>query len=280
MSQPVQADDQALAEVRVLIVDDHDLFRSGLRNLLEDEGVQVVGEAGAGQEALNIVREVAPDVVVMDLNMPGMGGVEATRHISTIAPLTRVVMLTISDQDNDVIDAILAGACGYLLKDSSIQELMAGIRAAALGESLISPTIAAKVLQRVRASTKQPDIERSIRSELSGEEPHLQHPHEAADRQPHPGGRLRRPERNRLIRAKEPVAKELYAAGRAASARWRRQPSRVRSFPRSWSAVSSLRASPLSCARSSRSSPPSLAASSAIRRCRRNRSASSAIEEA
>src|SRR5881296_699738 len=76
--------------------------------------------------------------------------VEATRHISTIAPLTRVLMLTISDQDNDVIDAILAGACGYLLKDSSIQDLIAGIRAASLGESLISPTIASKVLQRLR----------------------------------------------------------------------------------------------------------------------------------
>ena len=82
MSQPLQVDEQALSQVRVLIVDDHDLFRSGLRNLLEDEGVHVVGEASAGQEALNIVREVAPDVVVMDLNMPGMGGVEATRHIS------------------------------------------------------------------------------------------------------------------------------------------------------------------------------------------------------
>jgi two-component system, NarL family, response regulator LiaR len=156
--------------LRVLIVDDHDLFRTGLRNLLEEEGVQIVGEAAAGQEALRIVREVAPDVVVMDLNMPGMGGVEATRHISSIAPLTRVVMLTISDQDNDVIDAILAGACGYLLKDSSIQELMAGIRAAALGESLISPTIASKVLQRLRAATSQPEIASTIRAELSDRE--------------------------------------------------------------------------------------------------------------
>ena len=170
MSQPLQVDEQTLGQVRVLIVDDHDLFRSGLRNLLEDEGVQVVGEASAGQEALNIVREMAPDVVVMDLNMPGMGGVEATRHISTIAPLTRVVMLTISDQDNDVIDAILAGACGYLLKDSSIQELIAGIRAASRGESLISPTIASKVLQRVRASSTQPAIETTIRAELSERE--------------------------------------------------------------------------------------------------------------
>jgi DNA-binding NarL/FixJ family response regulator len=170
MNQPLHVDAEALAQVRVLIVDDHDLFRSGLRNLLEDEGVHVVGEASAGQEALNIVREVAPDVVIMDLNMPGMGGVEATRHISTIAPLTRVVMLTISDQDNDVIDAILAGACGYLLKDSSIQELIAGINAASRGESLISPTIASKVLQRVRASSTQPEIESTIRAELSDRE--------------------------------------------------------------------------------------------------------------
>jgi DNA-binding NarL/FixJ family response regulator len=170
MSQSVRADERSLTDVRVVIVDDHDLFRTGLRNLLEEEGVQIIGEAAAGQEALDIVREVAPDVVVMDLNMPGMGGVEATRHISTIAPLTRVVMLTISDQDNDVIDAILAGACGYLLKDSSIHDLIAGILAASNGESLISPTIAAKVLQRVRASNKQPEIESTIRAELSERE--------------------------------------------------------------------------------------------------------------
>ncbi len=170
MSMPVTGEDTAPDSLRVLIVDDHDLFRNGLRNLLEGEGVQIVGEAGAGHEALRIVREVAPDVVVMDLNMPGMGGVEATRHIATIAPLTRVLMLTISDEDNDVIDAILAGACGYLLKDSSIQDLMTGIRAAANGESLISPTIAAKVLQRVRASSTQPEIERRIRAELSDRE--------------------------------------------------------------------------------------------------------------
>src|SRR5437588_12614962 len=170
MSMPVIAEDTSPDALRVLIVDDHDLVRYGLRNLLEGAGVQVVGEASAGQEALHIVREVAPDVVVMDLNMPGMGGVEATRHISTVAPLTRVLMLTISDEDNDVIDAILAGACGYLLKDSSIHELMAGIRAAANGESLISPTIASKVLQRLRASNRQPEIETTIRAELSDRE--------------------------------------------------------------------------------------------------------------
>ena len=115
-----------LTEPRVLLVDDHDLFRVGLRNLLEEQGVQIVGECTNGTDALRAVRELAPDVVVMDLNMPGISGVEATRQISMIAPLTRVLVLTISDQDADVMDAILAGACGYLLKDASINELLQG----------------------------------------------------------------------------------------------------------------------------------------------------------
>jgi DNA-binding NarL/FixJ family response regulator len=153
-----------------LIVDDHDLFRTGLRNLLEEQGVQISGEAASGSEAVRSVREMAPDVVVMDLNMPEMGGVEATRHITAVAPLTRVLVLTISDEDADVMDAILAGACGYLLKDASIDQLMAGIRAAWRGESLISPGIAAKVLQRVRATSANPEIADTIRSELSDRE--------------------------------------------------------------------------------------------------------------
>jgi DNA-binding NarL/FixJ family response regulator len=159
-----------LEALRVLLVDDHDLFRTGLRNLLAEQGLKIVGEAGAGAQAVRLVQELAPDVVVMDLNMPGMTGVEATRHITSIAPLTRVLVLTISDQDGDVMDAILAGACGYLLKDASIQELLRGIRAASVGESLISPHIAGKVLQRVRASTAQPDIAEMIRAELSERE--------------------------------------------------------------------------------------------------------------
>ena len=171
MSEVLQAAEERPGDsLRVLIVDDHDLFRTGLRNLLEEQGVVIVGEAATGAEAVKIVREIAPDVVVMDLNLPGMGGVDATRHITAIAPLTRVVMLTISDQDADVMDAILAGACGYLLKDSSIHDLMAGIRAASLGESLISPNIAAKVLQRVRATSTQPEIADQIRAELSDRE--------------------------------------------------------------------------------------------------------------
>jgi DNA-binding NarL/FixJ family response regulator len=143
----------ATDQIRVMLVDDHDLFRTGLRNLLEEQGVQIVAEASEGSAALSLVRELTPDVVVMDLNMPGMNGIEATREIARQAPLTRVVVLTISDEDDDVIEAIVAGACGYLLKDSSIQDLMQGIRAASVGEALISPHIAAKVLQSLRAAS-------------------------------------------------------------------------------------------------------------------------------
>lgn len=164
-----QPTDQAEG-VRVIVADDHDLFRSGLRGLLEAAGVNVVGEAARGDEAVRAVRELAPDVVVMDLNMPVLGGVEATREIVAGSPLTRVVVLTVSDQDADVMDAILAGACGYLLKNASIDELVAGIRAAAVGESLISPHIAAKVLQRLRAGSADSDAAETIRAELSDRE--------------------------------------------------------------------------------------------------------------
>ena len=166
----ISVPEAAVADPRVILVDDHDLFRTGLRNLLADQGVDVVGEAQTGAEALGLVRDLAPDVVVMDLNMPGMNGVEATRQINVLAPLTRVLVLTISDQDADVLDAILAGASGYLLKDSSIQDLLQGIRSAAVGEALISPHIAAKVLQRVRATSSSPEIAETIRAELSDRE--------------------------------------------------------------------------------------------------------------
>jgi len=151
-------------------VDDHDLFRTGLRNLLEEQGVNVVGEAENGETAIRLASDLAPDVVIMDLNMPGVGGVETTRRLSSLAPLSRVVVLTISADDDDVMNAVMAGACGYLLKDSSIQELIAGIRAASEGESLISPQIAAKVLQRLRAQSKDADAAETIRAELSDRE--------------------------------------------------------------------------------------------------------------
>ncbi len=155
---------------RVLLVDDHDLFRSTLRAALVAEGIDVVGEASSGAAALNELRAVAPEVVVMDLNMPGISGVEATRQMAMIAPLTRVLVLTASDEDADVMDAILAGACGYLLKDASVHELISGICAAANGESLVSPAIAAKVLERLRTSSGSGPEAEAIRSELSDRE--------------------------------------------------------------------------------------------------------------
>jgi DNA-binding NarL/FixJ family response regulator len=162
--------DKELEELRVLLVDDHDLFRTGLKNLLEEQGVHVVGEAPNGQTALRLATELVPDVVIMDLNMPGLSGVETTRHLTGIAPLARVVVLTISVDDEDVMNAVMAGACGYLLKDSSIDDLLAGIRAAASGESLISPQIASKVLQRLRSQGKSEDAAATIRAELSDRE--------------------------------------------------------------------------------------------------------------
>lgn len=162
--------DASAAGVRVLLVDDHDLFRTGLRTLLEEQDVDIVGEAANGDEAVRLVEEQAPDVVLMDLEMPGKRGIEATREIVAAAPLTRVVVLTISDQDADVMDAVIAGACGYLLKDASIQDLLRGITAASRGESLISPSIAAKVLQRLRATSPDVEAAETLMTQLSDRE--------------------------------------------------------------------------------------------------------------
>ena len=129
----------------------------------------MVGEAETGSEAVAAIRSLAPDVVLMDLNMPGISGVEATAKVAMVAPLTRVLVLSASEQDADVMDAIMAGACGYLLKEASIDELLAGIRAAANGESLISPAIASKVLQRLRAAGP-PSRDDSTADELSDRE--------------------------------------------------------------------------------------------------------------
>jgi DNA-binding NarL/FixJ family response regulator len=159
-----------LGDVRVLLVDDHDLFRTGLRNLLTEQGVDIAGEAENGAAALRLVHELAPDVVVMDLNMPGPSGIETIRQITAAAPLTRIVVLTISSDDEDVVNAVMGGACGYLLKDASVDQLLAGIRAAAAGESLISPQIAAKMLQLLRANQRRTDVAETIRAELSDRE--------------------------------------------------------------------------------------------------------------
>jgi len=143
---------------RVLLVDDHEIYRAGLRGLLEEAGIDIVGEAANGEAALQLVEEKHPNVVIMDLNMPGMGGIEAARHIATLAPLARVIMLTVSSAAPDITDAVVAGACGYLLKSATTQEIVSGIAAAARGDALLSPSVAAKLLERVREQPVRPAI--------------------------------------------------------------------------------------------------------------------------
>jgi DNA-binding NarL/FixJ family response regulator len=113
-----------------VLVDDHDLFRGGLRDILEDSGVRVVGEAGDGERAVEVVDELRPDVCVMDLNMPGIGGVEATRQIAARAPGTHVLVLTITVDQELIDEALAAGAGGYLLKDAAVEEIVAAVKAA------------------------------------------------------------------------------------------------------------------------------------------------------
>jgi two-component system, NarL family, response regulator LiaR len=135
---------------RVVLVDDHDLIRKVLRTSLESHGVEIVGEAAEGEAAIRVVLETGPDVVLMDLDMPGLSGVEATRRLATLAPLSRVLVLTGSAAQKDVVDAIMAGATGYLIKDAPIEELIRAIEAVRAGESVVSSKIAGRILERVR----------------------------------------------------------------------------------------------------------------------------------
>ncbi len=145
--------------LRVVVVDDHAVYRQGLAKLLRNSGIDVVGEAPNGEKAIGTVQESAPDVVIMDLNMPGMSGIEATRRLIEHSPATRVLILSVSAEEEDVTNAVLAGASGYVLKDGPVEEIVEGVRAAAAGESLISPRIASMLLRRVRERAEpQPDL--------------------------------------------------------------------------------------------------------------------------
>lgn len=135
----------------MIVVDDHQLFRGSLVALLRERSVNVVGEAAMAAEGIARAAELQPDVVLMDMNMPGMSGVEATQRLSVAAPLVNVLMLTVVADERLVMDALLAGACGYLLKESPIDQIVEGVRAAARGESLISPRIASRLIRRLRA---------------------------------------------------------------------------------------------------------------------------------
>lgn len=133
--------------IRVLLADDQSLFREGLRSLLSIQpDVEVVGEAANGAEAVERAISLAPDVVLMDLRMPVLNGVEATRRLHTSAARCRVIVLTTFDDDEQVFDALRAGASGYLLKDAPAEKLVEAIRSAARGESFLQPSIASKVV--------------------------------------------------------------------------------------------------------------------------------------
>jgi DNA-binding NarL/FixJ family response regulator len=144
--------------LRVVIADDHPFYRQGLARLLSQSGVEVVGEAANGPDAIELVERTAPDVAVVDLNMPGMSGVEVTRRLNERMPASRVLVVSVSAQEEDVTEAILAGASGYVLKDGPVEEVVAGIRAAAAGESLLSPRIAGTLLDRIRDREVQPEL--------------------------------------------------------------------------------------------------------------------------
>ena len=140
-------------QVRVLVVDDDQQFCEALAELLGTYELDVVGTATDGPAAVEAVEALEPDVVLMDVQMPGLTGIDATRTIVQARPSTRVVMLTISGDGEDVLDAMLAGATGYLVKGTAPETLVAGIRAAAAGDSLLSPGLAATLLGRVRESS-------------------------------------------------------------------------------------------------------------------------------
>lgn len=138
--------------IRLLLVDDHDVFRRGLAQLLADEGLDVVAEASGGEAGVRLAAELRPQVVLMDLAMPGMSGVEATRAIAAAGDGPPVVVLTLSDDDASMLEALLAGAAGYVLKDATLAQIVAAVRAAAAGEAVIPPRVAPELLRRLRAA--------------------------------------------------------------------------------------------------------------------------------
>jgi DNA-binding NarL/FixJ family response regulator len=142
--------------VRLLLADDHTMLRQSLRRTMEDEGLEVVGEAGDGEEAARLAEELSPDVVLMDVSMPVLDGVEATRLITERNPDVAVVMLTMHADADVVARAIKAGAVGYLVKDCTTEELVRTVRQAANGETALSPDIAASMLEQMRAASEPP----------------------------------------------------------------------------------------------------------------------------
>jgi DNA-binding NarL/FixJ family response regulator len=145
-------------KIGLVVVDDHDLFRTGLAMLLADEdGIEVLGQASGGRTGVRLARELRPDVVLMDLRMPDLGGLDATRQILDYDPAIKVLALTITSDDHAVTAAISAGACGFLDKDTPLESVAAAIRAAASGAAWLSPKAAETVFARLRGTTPTPE---------------------------------------------------------------------------------------------------------------------------
>jgi DNA-binding NarL/FixJ family response regulator len=138
--------------IRLIVVDDHPIVRDGLRGMFTGEpGFEVVGVAGDGARAVSLTQELRPDVILMDLRMPGTDGVTAIRRLAERGSTARILVLTTYDTDSDVLPAIEAGATGYLLKDAMPEELLRAVRAAARGEAVLSPSVATRLIGQVRA---------------------------------------------------------------------------------------------------------------------------------
>ncbi|SFB75202.1 two component transcriptional regulator, LuxR family [Nocardioides terrae] len=141
--------------IRVLVVDDQELFRRGLTMLLTAEpGIEVAGEAGDGDEGSALASAVAPDVVLLDIRMPKRTGIEACAAIKQAVPSAKIIMLTVSDEEADLYEAVKSGASGYLLKDSSIEEVAQAVRVVADGQSLISPSMAVKLIDEFKQMSR------------------------------------------------------------------------------------------------------------------------------
>ena len=160
--------------IRLLLADDHRMLREGLRRSMTEEGFDVVGEAVNGEEAVRLAEELEPDVILMDVSMPEMDGVEATRVIRATGTAARVIMLTMHADADVLADAIRAGASGYLVKDCSTDEVAEAVRMAANGDTALSPQLAATMLDEVRR-LESPSVAEDDRLITKREEEVLQH---------------------------------------------------------------------------------------------------------
>ena len=147
-----------MAPISVLIVDDHPVTREGLHAALElSEDVEVAGEAASGEEAVRLVGELSPDIVFMDVRMPGMDGIEATKRIRQVSPSTKIILFTVDESRSSISEAIQAGVSGYLLKDASADELVNAARLALEGKAVIHPQLTRAFIEEVQLAEKQPE---------------------------------------------------------------------------------------------------------------------------